>query len=207
MARLKACGQATAASGMPPIGLVVQEGLAGAMAAEDIDLVLQVDDGSTSNRTASQIGVERLVFITHPQNPIDDLVPGSLREIYSGSLISWLDVDAEEGFDQDIQPWTYQPGDEVGVGFERLVMGSVQTTPSVHRAPNPAAMLQAVQENPGAVGYVPASWLNQTVKTIVLQGEGDEEFSLPVVAFTSGEPEGLVRSLIGCLQSPPASNP
>jgi len=207
MARLSECGLETASSGQPSIALLVHEGPANAISLEKAGLVLRIGSSAFPDLTGSQVGVEELVLIVNPTNPIDRLDPESLEMIFSGRLDEWTELDPKASFDMPIQPWSYETGDDAGAAFERLILGEAPVSESVYRAPGPEAMLQAVQENPGAVGYIPGSWFDGSVREIHLKGEQVGEFALPVVAFTSGEPQGPIRQLIGCLQAKPVSTP
>ena len=49
------------------------------------------------------IAKEGFVFMTHPDNPVDNLTLEQLRGIYSGEITNWKDVG---GFDEDIVAYT-----------------------------------------------------------------------------------------------------
>jgi len=205
--KLSKCSQEPASSGQLSTGLVVLERPANAMSPDKTGLALRIGSGLSLDLTAALVGYEELILITHPSNPIDRLDPESLEKIFSGSLEAWKELDPEGSFDRTIQPWSYEPGDDVGAAFERLVLGEGPVNATVLQAPDPGAMLQAVLENPGAIGYIPGSWFDDRVRKILVEGEQARDYALPVVAYTTGEPRGPIRQLIACLQSKPVSTP
>jgi hypothetical protein len=70
--------------------------------------------------------------------------------------------------------------------------------------PDPEAMVEAVRADPGAIGYLPASWLTNTaVRSITLETEVLHALLQPILVISHHEPQGLERILISCLQANP----
>jgi hypothetical protein len=69
-------------------------------------------------------------------------------------------------------------------------------------------MFEAVSGDINAIGYLPMSYLGAdssnttaSVQEVHLDDSLRPALNQPVVALTLGEPEGLLRSLLVCLQS------
>ena len=70
----------------------------------------------------------------------------------------------------------------IGVTFTRWI------------APDPHTMLDAIQGDNAAIGYIPAAWVDKNVNAVSLDA------IFPIVALTSGEAQNSARLLISCLQ-------
>jgi len=69
-------------------------------------------------------------------------------------------------------------------------------------APDAAAMLESIAQDPAAIGALPRAWLTKAVKPVEIDVEMRELLSQPVLALAEEEPEGVVRDFLLCLQSP-----
>ena len=76
-------------------------------------------------------------------------------------------------------------------------MGSTGYSPHAFHAPSTEAALTAVRDNPESLAVIPAAWMSPYVRPVYTLGD------VPVLALTSGPPEGPLRSFIGCLQRNP----
>jgi hypothetical protein len=68
-------------------------------------------------------------------------------------------------------------------------------------APDAEAVRQAVAENPSAMGFIPTQWLNESVKSISLEGLEETTLTQPILAITPQQPEPQLTSFLQCLQS------
>jgi hypothetical protein len=67
-------------------------------------------------------------------------------------------------------------------------------------------MLDALGDDPLAIGYVPQTWLAKAnpanpVHSLQVDAKLVEKLHQPVLAFTRAEPVGPLRQLLVCLQS------
>jgi ABC-type phosphate transport system substrate-binding protein len=106
---------------------------------------------------------------------------------------------------QPLQVWILQD-DEVRPNFDAVVLNGEEAASQARIAPDPAAMLEAVSSDPTAIGYLPATWLNDEVRPLVLdlglESALSQKLRLPILALAKVEPQGVSRTLLGCLQSP-----
>jgi hypothetical protein len=150
----------------------------------------------------SQLGTEQILVLVNQENDGTWLTMDNLRSIFSGEVSLWENNDATP-----IEVWILPDGDPIRTTFDRMVMQSTPITTGAMLAPDFNAMLEAVAENPGAIGYLTESamasdgavWLNQ-VKPISLDYSLEQSFIQPVIALTQGEPQGLLRDLLACVE-------
>jgi len=107
---------------------------------------------------------------------------------------------------QPLQVWILQ-GDDVRRYFDAVILDgtdflSAEVAPQARIAPDPAAMLVAVSSDPAAIGYLPATWLDDEVRPLVLDSALALKLRLPILALAKAEPQGVSRTLLGCLQAP-----
>ena len=186
LARLQAC--ARQGSG---IGLVVEKISTPALDISGADLGVRIGFPPGSKDFAADLGKLEIEVISHPDLSLTSLAMTDLVAIYSGKMRAWP---GEASL--PIQVWTYLPGDDLRQAFEGIVLNGEQPAKTIHQAPNPAAMIQAVRESPGAIGFIPADWMSAEIHSVRL----DRPLSVPIVGLASAEPQGATRRLLACLQ-------
>jgi hypothetical protein len=185
----------TCAAEQPGLGVVVLETTNGAT-PEPADIALQWGAGGDplAGFTA-QLGLEELVVVVHPANPLGSIPITDLQGIYQGSLRAWKEPAAE------IEPWAYAASDDAQEVFDAVVLDGGSIAPRIAAiAPDPAAMLEGISGNPAAVGFLPRRWLDGRVKAITIDGLTTDRLRLPILALTNSEPEGPEKSWLLCLQ-------
>lgn len=144
------------------------------------------------------LGYDELAVIVHPTNPLRSLDLAQFEAIYSGQERNWqafLPVDAALAT-ESIDVWALSsPQFELSGG--RLL--GLPLRADAWLAPTPQAVRQSVADGPGAIGWLPARWLDASVQRVVLNGMG-ESAQLPVLAVTLVEPQGKLREWLACLQ-------
>lgn len=148
---------------------------------------------------AAQIGEEQIVILVHPDNPITSLSAEALRRLYTGQMVTWDSLEA--AFSQPVQAWSYPDSEELSQIFKAALWGSTPSPIQAFLAPDPAAMLEAVAATPGALGYLPRSWLaDNALRSISVDKELAEGLRQPVLVLSAAEPQGLAQALVSCLQ-------
>jgi hypothetical protein len=142
---------------------------------------------------ASQINTDNLAIIVNPKNNIKSLSLADLQAIFQGATTNWNN-DAST----PIQVWIYSGTDDVETVFRSLVQPS-RISIQAHLAPDPEAMRQAVAADPNAIGFLPAHWLDSSIKAVTIDGLSST--AQPILALTSSTPKGITRSWLLCLQS------
>jgi ABC-type phosphate transport system substrate-binding protein len=171
--------------------------------SNDIVLEFGSPDNSRDDTYLSQVGWEKVVVVVNQENSLSQLSNNELKSIFSGQGSK-----SENGTDQASQVWTLPEGEPTRVIFDHAAMQTQSLTTESMLAPDPGAMLEAISQNIDAIGYLPGSFLTTNdssytskVKIIQLDPSLEAELRQPVIAITHSEPNGLVRSLLVCLEA------
>ena len=78
--------------------------------------------------------------------------------------------------------------------FDQLVMKGRSVTSFAGLATSPQQMSELINAEKDAVGILPKHWMAGNVREIFSAG------TVPVLAITKEEPQGVVKELIACLQ-------
>jgi hypothetical protein len=160
-----------------------------------------------------EIGVEKWAIIVNAENPIRQISPDELSDIFRGTIQSWADLsEAGINFKLDIQVWSFPSSDPIASPYLDLLLEGGKLTSQAHLAPDPAAMLEAVADHKAAIGYLPSTWLmadpiqdpaQKSIHPIQANSDNLNGFSQPVLALTDHEPGGALRAILVCVQSKP----
>lgn len=173
------------------LGLVVDSLPATALDPSQTDLALRWSAPAETSDFAAVLAEEALVVIVHPTQERAAVTRGELRALYSAGQ--------QAG---GLNPWAYPPGDDVQQAFETLVLQGPPEQPlPVFLAPDPPAMLEAVAEDPNAIGFVPAGWVTGQVRVLPVSDLDTEESLQPILAISTAEPQGAARAMLLCLQT------
>jgi phosphate transport system substrate-binding protein len=156
---------------------------------------------------ATPLSEDGIVVVVHPDLRVRDLSIDELAAIFTGRMSSW---DSLADTDLPIQPVIPLPGDEVRAAFQSTVMNRQRFTNNALLGPTPAAVLQLVGENEGAVGFLPYSAVGDKVRPIRVEGilpgtatihDGRYPLPITILAIAPHEPSGEVRTWLVWLQS------
>ena len=142
-----------------------------------------------TSRKAYALGSDSIIMISGVDVTVQD---ASLEEL------SELFTDPQSPY----QIWTYNQGNELRKIFDQAVLGGKVISPYALQAPHPGAMIEAIQANPLAVGYIPESWLLGNIQTITIDRELQTELKYPILALTRGQASEHLAVFIDCLQKP-----
>jgi len=96
---------------------------------------------------------DALVFIVHPDNPVQSLTQDQIRRIYTGDITNWKDLGGE---DHEIHPYTRDPDSGSQEKMETLVMGGLpmKEWPEMvgHNMMSPYL---SVERDPYGIAYTP----------------------------------------------------
>ncbi len=160
-----------------------------------------------SDLWAAPLGHDAIVIIAHPELPVSDLTLEQLRALFQGR-----GADAGLAAGQPLHIISREDGSGTRAAFERLVMGERRTSPAVLVVHSSAAMRASVARQPGAIGYLAASWLDNSVQALSIAGiapgaqsYADRSWPLRTTLFIAGarEPQDeRLRSFIAWAQGP-----
>jgi hypothetical protein len=193
----------------PSIGLAVDERPASALDLQQADAIMRLGPLPQPAAYPLVLGWEEVVLIANLASPRDALGADELRSVFNGKTVYWSTAAAQPGAAPTssaalpIHPWTYPAGDDLRAAFEAALWSGQPPAARISEAPGPAAMLQAVAEDPAAIGYVPKSLLNNTVRELTVKGALPGNLQQPVLVLVSTEPQGALRAFLVCLQNSP----
>jgi phosphate transport system substrate-binding protein len=142
------------------------------------------------------------VFIVNPSVTVDSLTPEQYVAIFSGKITNWKDVG---GKDQAITIIHRAKSSGSRATIQEVVMKATAFTDNAVIQDSNGAVRAAIASTPGAIGYVDAAYVDQSVKGLAYNGV---KFSLDTVAggkypvytfgrmYTKGEPTGAVKAFI-----------
>ena len=132
----------------PDIAVVIEERPATALEFEADTITIGLDTPPEGiPKFTYPIGFEKIIFIAGSNFPRVRLTADKLQQLYSSP---------NSGY----QLWGYPPGNELNQIFEQVVLSELEAAPQIQIAPEPGAMLSAIEANPDAIGYLPESWVN-----------------------------------------------
>jgi ABC-type phosphate transport system substrate-binding protein len=121
--------------------------------------------------------------------------------LFAGQVNQW---DAVGGSPQSVQVWIFPEGDDARQLFDSVILDGYQLTTVAQLAPDPQAMLEAVSDDPAAIGYLPRRWLKgnsgDKVRALPINQTLADSLRQPILALSGAEPEGAMRTLLICLQ-------
>jgi len=156
---------------------------------------------------ATPLSEDGIVVVVHPDLRARDLSIDELAAIFTGRMNNW---DSLAGTDLSIQPVIPLPGDEARAAFQSTVMNGQRFTNNALLGPTPAAVLQLVDENEGAIGFLPYSAVGEKIRPIRVEGilpgtvtihDGRYPLPIMILAIAPQEPSGEIRAWLAWIQS------
>lgn len=217
---LNACAQT-----LPNAGLITTEVPASQIQLNQVDFALRfgsadltenaTDHSKTLQTTASTqpanfsvvLGEDEIVLVTNANVSPFVLTPQIVAEIYSGKITDWADLFGSQATvqptptSQPIQVWTYPEGDDLRQVFDAAFLPNSGEANHIYLAPDQSAMLEALQKDSHAIGFMLKSQVPASLQIISLTGEPKVSLTQPILAISQLEPQDLVRQMIVCLQS------
>jgi phosphate transport system substrate-binding protein len=157
---------------------------------------------------AAPIAQDGIAVIVNPANPVTDMTPDVLREVYQGRVGNWR---ALGGQNLDLVVFSREADSDTRAEFERLVMGQRRTTLAARLVTSSETMVSEIAATPGGIGYVSMAYLNSGVRALTVNGIAitpenvlQNHYPLRSTIFVVGmaEPQGAYRAFFGWMQSP-----
>jgi len=147
------------------------------------DILLRVGEPGFLASPAFQIDSEEILVVAHRQSPVQNLTHEEARALFAG-----------QG-DPSVQVWVYASEEDVQKAFDQFVMEGRSVTSSARLAANPQQMSDTLVNESNAVGILPRHWKAGDTREVLTVA------TVPVLAITSREPQGVIKELIACLQN------
>jgi len=150
-----------------------------------------------------QVAVVAIAAVTHPEAGVDSLTKQQLIDIFTGKVTNWKEVG---GADQKIQIINRPGSSGTRATFESFALGTkTEDLQGSIQEDSSGTVKKMIGETPGAIGYLGLSYLDDSVKSLSLDGvepSVDNVISgkYPVWAYehmyTNGEPNEVVKAFL-----------
>ena len=148
----------------------------------DADIVLRVGEPEFLTSFAYQIDEEEILIVTHRQSSVQNLTLDEAQALFAGLG------------DPSVQLWVYASEEDVFGVFDQFVMKGRSVSLSARVAVSPQQMSDVLNSESNSVGILPRHWKAGDVREVYSVA------TVPVLAITRTEPQGVINQLIGCLQ-------
>jgi hypothetical protein len=155
------------------------------------EMVMRINEPEGLSAAAYQIGTEEIVVIVNRLNPIGQLSAGNVRELFTGQIRNWKDVN---GKDEPVQVWAFPEGEDVEQAFVAAALDGGPLTPTARLAMTPDEMSLAIANDVNAIGILSRHWKAGNVSDVYTTESG------PVLVIFPTEPQGAAAILLACLQ-------
>ncbi len=128
-------------------------------------------DDEKDGLTQTTIAIDGIAIIVNPANSVADLSMDQIAQIYTGEITNWSDVG---GDDADIVCIGREAGSGTRDGFETIT-DTKDTCKLSQELTSTGDVIQTVANNPNAIGYASMADLNDSVKTLTVDGVAPTE--------------------------------
>jgi phosphate transport system substrate-binding protein len=153
------------------------------------------------------IARDGLAVIVHPSNPVRNLRPVEIKQIFSGEIGLWSLLG---GADKAITVVTREEGSGTRGAFQELVMGKLRIFRGAIVEDSNGTVREIVANDPDAIGYISLGLLNERVRPLELDGVAPGEATIrekkyklvrPFLFVTQGTPSGMAADFIAFVLS------
>ncbi|MDK2981280.1 MAG: undecaprenyl-diphosphatase [Chloroflexota bacterium] len=166
--------------------------------------------GSTNEIGANlyQLGSDTIVAAVNSGRGMQSIRAEMIDDIFSGRTTTWGGVyqacpdcfSSDLGANNDpIAIWMLPEESNLWNTFAASYLSSPVSS-FAQIAPNAGVLRQMLASDAGAIGILPAGWLDTSVNGLTLQVEGDAPVSLPILTATHGQPDEALSQWLTCLQ-------
>jgi phosphate transport system substrate-binding protein len=154
------------------------------------------------------VAYDCIVPVVHPSNTVTNLTKAQLKDIYMGKIKNWKEVGGPDlkvvVVSRDTSSGTY----EVWAG---KVMDKERVFPGALLQASNGAVVQTVNKNKHAIGYIGVGYLDDSVKGLTVDNikgsaettlNGTYPISRALYMFTPGWPTGDVVNFINFVMHP-----
>lgn len=157
-------------------------------------LIIQLGEAPGLSNYVIGLGTETMVFIASPLNPTNHLSYDQVSNIFQGQMTEW------PGTSLPIDIWL--PGDKNKLAvIQNEFLREKPVSPKAYIASSPEEMKQGVRDSPGALGFLPFSWLDKNVKTIKIPDSLSNLLHIPILAYTNTNLSPRLKLFLECLQT------
>jgi hypothetical protein len=183
---------------LPEIALFVDVVPQNSLKFNASDIVIWWGDKPGEVDLAYQIAEERLIVIVNLDNKNTQMSTSELQGLFNGRIEHWTEISI---LDEDVAVWIFPEASFPSELFNLTLLGVQKYSRLAHIAPSPGPMLAEVRDEPGAIGFIPRTWLSAEVAQVDIEPELQTALNRPILALVNSEPTSGIRNLLACLQS------
>lgn len=160
------------------------------------------------NLTIFVIARDGIAIIANSDVTVEDLTKDQIRDVFAGNITNWSKLG---GADAEIVVVAREEGSGTRAAFEEMVMGEdVLITANAVLQPSNGAVRSTVASTPNSVGFLSFGYLDDTIKTIAVDGvapseetaaDGTYPIVRPLNMLTNGEPSELAQAYLDFIMS------
>lgn len=144
---------------------------AGVMAAQegtaDFGAVSREIKEEETGINSTVIAIDGIAIIAHPDNPVADIPLEDVKKIFAGEITNWSEVG---GDDVDIVVVSREDGSGTRGAFTDIVLGDEELVASALIHNSTGGVLEAVANDPNAIGYASTGSMSDSVKGFAVDG-------------------------------------
>ncbi len=158
------------------------------------------------NYNVYQIGLDGIAIVVNPENGVSELTVEQIGKIYTGEITNWKELG---GADLAIVANGREAASGTRGAFEEIVkVGGediVDRCQYANEYNSTGALKQAVAGNPGAIGYVSLSSVDDTVKAVTVEGvapseetvkDGSYKIQRPFIMITGKNADSVTKAFL-----------
>lgn len=146
------------------------------------------EDEKAQGLTETTLALDGIAVIVNPENPVDDLTLEQIAKIYTGEISNWKDVG---GNDAEIVLIGREAGSGTRDGFESIT-DTAEACRYRQELTSTGDVITTVAQNPNAIGYASLAAVEDTVKSLSVDGVQPSEDTVKDGSYAIQRPFVLV---------------
>jgi phosphate transport system substrate-binding protein len=152
--------------------------------------------------------IDGVAVAVNPANPVGNLSPQQIQEIFAGKITNWKQVSGKEAA---INLYTRDEASGTREVFWKKLLNKGPVAEKANVVPSNGAMKVAISQDANGIGYLGIGHVDDSVKAVKVNGveptqENAKSGKYPVVRKlymnTKGEPKHMVKAFIELILSP-----
>jgi phosphate transport system substrate-binding protein len=169
--------------------------------------VVAPDEFKSAGLVDHQVCVAPFLLIVNKDVTVDNLTKAQAADIFTGKITNWKEVG---GQDAKISIIGRAASSGTRLNVEKIVMDGQKMTDAAAAQDSTGNLLTGVGQTPGAIGYIDAAYLKDTVKALKYNGVAYSADAVingqyPIYAFehmyTKGDATGTVKLFLDYIMS------